>query len=65
MGLREEWLESREDTSFVLVKQHDRVRNQAEAIVQSVGWIRKEDRTEAEVEFMNAAIRLLGKKGMG
>lgn len=31
-------------------------------MIQSVEWIRKEDRLEEELEFMNAAIRLIGRK---
>jgi hypothetical protein len=42
----------------VLEKQHQRFRDQAEAIIQATGWMRTEDLTEGEINLRDAAINL-------
>ncbi|MBZ5621463.1 MAG: hypothetical protein LAQ69_22465 [Acidobacteriia bacterium] len=43
----------------VLCKQHDRLRNIAEAFVQAVGWMRVCDLKGCETEMLESAQRLI------
>ena len=47
----------------VTAKQHQRLHDQAEAIVQSTGWMRECDLTLGEIKLRQAALILLGREG--
>ena len=47
----------------VTAKQHWRLHDQAEAIVQATGWMRECDLTLDEVKLRQAALILLGREG--